>query len=84
MQPKIIERNSFKIVGYEFKTTLRNNAHSHDIPAFWDKCNIEGKEAKLYDTQEVVKHGEYGICVNSNMETDEFSYVLGVEVTDFN
>lgn len=83
MQPKIIERDAFKIVGYEFKTTLRNNAHSRDIPAFWDKCNIEGKETKLYDTQHPPRHGEYGLCVNTNMETDEFSYVLGVEVTDF-
>ncbi len=83
MQPKIVDREAFKIVGYEFKTTLRNNAHSRDIPAFWDKCNIEGKEAKLYETQQPPKHGEYGICVNTNMETDEFSYVLGVEVTDF-
>lgn len=83
MQPKIIIRDAFKIVGYEFKTTLRNNAHSRDIPAFWDKCNIEGKENKLYNTQNTVKHGEYCLCVNTNMETDEFSYILGVEVPDF-
>ncbi|MCQ1530413.1 AraC family transcriptional regulator [Lutispora saccharofermentans] len=84
MEPKIITRDAFKIVGYEFKTTLRNNAHSRDIPAFWDKCNIEGKESKLYATQDVPRHGEYGICVNTNIETDEFSYILGVEVNDFN
>ncbi len=83
MQPKIINRDAFKIVGYEFKTTLRNNAHSRDIPAFWNQCNIEGKEGHLYNTQNPVKHGEYGICVNTNMETDEFSYVLGVEVASF-
>jgi AraC family transcriptional regulator len=83
MQPKIINRDSFKIVGYEFKTTLRNNAHSRDIPAFWDQCNIEGKEAHLYNTQNPPRHGEYGICVNTNMETDEFSYILGIEVTNF-
>jgi AraC family transcriptional regulator len=83
MQPKIINKDSFKIVGYEFKTTLKNNAHSRDIPAFWDKCDLEGKESKLYKTQDPPKHGEYGICINTNMETDEFSYVLGVEVTSF-
>ncbi len=83
MQPKIMQRDAFKIVGYEFKTTLRNNAHSRDIPAFWDQCNIEGKESNLYDTQNPPQHGEYGICVNTNMETDDFSYILGVEVTSF-
>jgi len=84
MQPKIINRNSFKVVGYKFETTLRNNSHSRDIPAFWYQCNLEGKEENLYKTQNPPKHGEYGICVNTNMETDEFSYILGVEVIDFN
>ena len=83
MEPKIVNREAFKIVGYKFDTTLRNNAHSRDIPAFWDKCDIEGKESKLYATQKPPKHGEYGICINTNIDTDEFSYVLGVEVTDF-
>lgn len=84
MEPKIVTRDAFKIVGYEFKTTLRNNAYSRDIPAFWDKCNLEDKESRLYATQDVPRHGEYGICVNTNMENDEFSYVLGVEVINFN
>ncbi|MFL0266634.1 AraC family transcriptional regulator [Candidatus Clostridium radicumherbarum] len=83
MEPKIINKDSFKIVGYKFDTTLKNNAHSKDIPAFWDKCDLEGKESKLYATQKPPKHGEYGICINTNTETDEFSYVLGVEVLSF-
>ena len=83
MEPKILNKDAFKIVGYKFDTTLRNNAHSRDIPAFWEKCDIEGKEAKLYATQNPPRHGEYGICINTNIETDEFSYVLGVEVAAF-
>lgn len=83
MEPKIISKDAFKIVGYEFKTTLRNNAHSRDIPAFWNQCNIENKESKLYATQNPSKHGEYGICINTNIETDEFSYILGIEVSNF-
>lgn len=81
MQPKIIDKDAFKIVGYEFKTTLKNNSHSRDIPAFWNKCNTEGKESMLYKTQNPPKHGEYGICANIN--GDEISYILGVEVTTF-
>lgn len=85
MQPKIIEKDAFKVVGYKFNTTLRNNAHTRDIPSFWDECGFEGKnyESKLYESQQPPKHGEYGICVNTNMETDEFSYIFGVEVTSF-
>jgi len=83
VQPKIIHRESVKVLGYEFKTTLKNKAHSRDIPAFWDQCNIEGKEEQLYRTQNPVRHGEYGICVHNHMEGDEFSYVLGIEVENF-
>jgi AraC family transcriptional regulator len=83
MEPKIINKDAFKIVGYKFDTTLKNNAHSKDIPAFWHKCDTEGKESNLYATQKPPKHGEYGICINTNTETDEFSYVLGVEVLSF-
>ncbi|MBP2027851.1 AraC family transcriptional regulator [Acetoanaerobium pronyense] len=84
IQPKILEREKFKIIGYEFKTTLKDKAHSRDIPAFWDKCNIEGKEKRLYKTQNPIKHGEYGICVKNSIEEDEFSYILGIEVNNFN
>lgn len=83
MQPKIVNRDAFKIVGYELKTTLKNNANTRDIPAFWDKCNIEGKESRLYNTQKPPRHGEYGICVNTDIEAGEFSYILGVEVSSF-
>lgn len=84
MEPKIIEKEAFKVVGYKFETTLKNNAHSRDIPAFWDKCGTGDSEKNLYASQSTVKHGEYGLCVNTNSDSEEFSYVLGVEVTDFN
>ncbi|EQB87685.1 AraC family transcriptional regulator [Clostridium punense] len=83
MEPKIIEKEAFKIIGYRFETTLKNNAHSRDIPAFWDKCGTGDSERNLYASQNTVKHGEYGLCVNTNSDSEEFSYVLGVEVTDF-
>ncbi|QNO15062.1 AraC family transcriptional regulator [Alkalicella caledoniensis] len=83
MQPKITCRDGFKLVGYEFKTTLNNNAHCRDIPAFLHRFETEDKEIKLYETQNPPKHGEYGICTSTNLEKDEFSYILGVEVTNF-
>lgn len=85
MQPKIINKDAVKIVGYKFNTTLRNNAHTRDIPSFWNECGFEGEnyETILYESQPTPRHGEYGICVNTNIETDEFSYIFGVEVTDF-
>lgn len=83
MQPKIAEREGFKVVGYGFKTTLKNNAHCRDIPAFLHSFETEDKEITLYETQKPPKHGEYGIITNTNLENDEFLYILGVEVTSF-
>lgn len=83
MQPKIINKEGFKVVGYGFETTLRENAYCRDTPAFWEKFYIDDKEIKLYETQKPSKHGEYGIFVRTNLDNDEFSYILGVEVTSF-
>jgi AraC family transcriptional regulator len=85
MEPKIIEKDSFKIVGYEFKNNLKNILHTRDIPAFWSQRGLSDGtcETKLYETLKPPKHGEYCICINTNMETDDFSYLLGVGVDDF-
>lgn len=82
-EPKIVAKEAIKIVGYKLETTLKDGAHTKDVPAFWDCCNISGLEANLYKTQKVVKHGEYGICINTGEEAEEFSYVLGVEAQTF-
>lgn len=83
MQPKIIDSNGFKVAGYGFKTTLRNNAHCRDIPAFLHSFETEDKEITLYETQNPPRHGEYGIVTSINLVKDEFLYILGVEVTSF-
>jgi AraC family transcriptional regulator len=85
MEPKIIERDSFKIVGFEFKNNLKNILHTRDIPAFWSQRGLSDGacETKLYSTLKPPKHGEYCICINTNMETDDFSYILGGDREDY-
>lgn len=82
MPPKIIQKGPIKIIGYEFKTTLRAGKSTRDVPAFWSKCEIEGLEQHLYDTQDPVKHGEYGVSI-IDMKNDELSYLIGVEGKTF-
>lgn len=85
MEPKIYERDSIKIVGFEFKNNLKNTLHTRDIPAFWSQRGLSDGacETKLYSILKPTKHGEYCICFNTNMETDDFSYLLGVAVNDY-
>ncbi|MBU3188944.1 AraC family transcriptional regulator [Clostridium bowmanii] len=85
MGPKIIEMPSFKVVGYEFKNNLKNVLRSSDIPAFWAQRGFDDNncEEKLYQQLTPLKHGEYCICINTNMDTDDFSYLMGVGVDNF-
>ncbi len=85
MEPIIIEKPAFKVVGYEFKNNLMDILHTRDIPAFWSRRGLDDGECerKLYSILNPQKHGEYCICINTNMDTDDFSFLLGVEVTDF-
>lgn len=85
MQPKIIEKQSFKVVGYEFKNNMKKTLHTRDIPAFWSQRGLaDGEcERKLYYYLKPPKHGEYCICINANINTDDFSYLLGVAVDNF-
>jgi len=81
LQPKIANVEAFDVVGYAFDTALEGNVHTKDIPAFWDKCNIEGKEKHLYETQPNPRHGEFGICIKKSEDLEHFSYLLGIEVS---
>lgn len=79
MQPKIIEKPNFKVVGYEFKNNMKNTLHTRDIPAFWAQRGLtDGTcETKLYKYLNPPKHGEYCICINADIYLDNFSYLLG-------
>lgn len=85
MEPKIIDIPSFKVVGYEFKNNLKNVLRSSDIPAFWSQRGLDDGscETKLYKQLNPPKHGEYCICINANVNTDDFSYLLAVGVDNF-
>lgn len=78
MEPKIVTKPSFKVAGYEFKTNLENKRSEREIPAFWNRFEIEEWESKLYEKVNPINHGEYAVCFPPNMSTGEFKYMLGV------
>lgn len=79
MEPKIVVKPEFSIVGYEFKTSLENRRNEREIPAFWNRFEIEGWESILYKDVKPLEHGEYAVCFPPNMKTGEFKYMLGVK-----
>jgi len=78
MEPKIIIKESFKIIGYELRTTIENGENFKKIPEFWTyytKNNLSGKIPFKKN-----KNIELGICCDSDKQNHTFSYIIGFEV----
>jgi AraC family transcriptional regulator len=84
MEPKILTKPSFKAAGFEFETSLESQRNEREIPAFWERFEIEQWESKLYKEVKPSVHGEFAVCFPPNMETGKFRYLLGVNAENYN
>jgi AraC family transcriptional regulator len=82
VEPKIITRPTVRIAGYELHTTCRDGKNLEEIPAFWQSL-IPDKLTRLHSTLPAVAHNEYGICFPPDSTTGDFSYVVALEVPDY-
>ncbi|MGL4737747.1 MAG: AraC family transcriptional regulator [Cellulosilyticaceae bacterium] len=82
MEPKIIQKESFKVAGYGIKTNISGTNFTKDIASFWGNYEGENLESKMYEILNPPKHGEVGLCV-PNSGNGEVTYLLGVIVEDF-
>lgn len=78
MEPKIVSKASFKVAGYRFGTSHENGRSEREIPAFWERFEIEDWENRLYKVVKPSLHGEYAVCFPPDMDTGRFQYMLGV------
>lgn len=78
MEPKIVTKPAFKVAGYKFETSHESGRNVREIPAFWERFEIENWESKLYREVKPEVHGEYAVCFPPDIETGEFQYMLGV------
>lgn len=82
VEPKIVTKPACKIAGYELKTTTRDGKNMEEIPAFWASVMPE-KLSVLHKQLHVVHHNELGACLPPDMTTGDFSYIIAVEVHDY-
>lgn len=82
MNPQIVTKKPFTIVGFTSRHTLPEVRYTHDIPAYWDNVNMDYAQqlTVLHDTFSGSKHCEYGVCYDTDIKTSEFTYLLGVGV----
>jgi AraC family transcriptional regulator len=82
VEPKIVTKPASKIAGYELKTTSREGKNLQEIPVFWDSMTPE-KFAVLHKQLHAVHHNDLGVCFPADSTTGDFSYVVAVEVYDY-
>lgn len=85
MKYRIVEKESFKIIGRELRVRNDNGDNYKLVPEFWDKCKNEGVWEELERLPRVLINGE-GACLGMSMDFDginTFSYLICVEVSNF-
>jgi AraC family transcriptional regulator len=82
VEPKIVVKPASKIAGYELQTTCRDGKNFQEIPAFWGSMTPE-KINVLVDELHSANHNLLGICLPQDKITSNFSYVIAVEVNDY-
>ena len=77
MEPKIIIKEAFPIIGIELKTTTRGGKNFVEIPQFWENVLQQGQINNIPDK----KHPDtvLGICMDFGTD-GVFSYIIGTEV----
>jgi len=73
MDPKIVEREGFTVVGMPYHGKNEND----EIPQMWGAFGPQIQEIKDVANPSVC----YGICDNMDPNTGEFDYIAGLEVS---
>ncbi len=76
MKYKIVERQAFKVVGKNLRTTQEQNMKEGSIPKFWGKCNTDGTVAGLCRLEP--DKPLLGVC-HGDAPDGSFSYLVGLE-----
>lgn len=82
MQPKVVFRPSCKIAGFELQTAA-DGSNTREIPAFWDRYFAENWCSVLHQEISPGSHADLGVCFPADAATGRFSYVIGVEVENY-
>ncbi|MBS4212826.1 AraC family transcriptional regulator [Neobacillus rhizophilus] len=80
MEPKLVTKPAFHIIGYELKTKNEDGQNNKDIPEFWQQYMRNQLGANIPDP--IHENVELGICTDFNPETGEFVYLIGMEVKE--
>lgn len=84
MNYKIVEKESFKIIGRELRVRNDNGDNLRLIPLFWERCHKEGMWQEVERMPNVINKDEQA-CMGMCMDfygINTFSYLICVEVSN--
>ncbi|PQP81102.1 hypothetical protein C0Q44_21930 [Paenibacillus sp. PCH8] len=74
--PRLITREPYWIIGYEYKTNLNDDQHYAEIPGFYQEFGMEQKFMKI--PERVRPDMAYGVACHFE-EEGAFSFIVGEE-----
>ncbi|WP_459500672.1 AraC family transcriptional regulator [Bacillus sp. C1] len=83
MEFRIEKKPVFHVAGYELKTSSKEGKNQKEIPAFWDHYLQNDLANNISNRKHTDQYVELGMCTDFNLETGDFTYIIGMEVTDF-
>ncbi|MGE7837466.1 effector binding domain-containing protein [Viridibacillus arvi] len=81
MEYKIVERDSFQVVGINREFSLKNDENIKGIPVFWDEINAKGTDEVLFKLNNGEITGVLGVCVDKRetQSAEKVDYWIGTE-----
>lgn len=79
MRYKIVERESFQIIGIQKEFSLQNEENQIGIPKMWDEVNSNGTDEKLFTLNNGDIQGALGVCVHDQKDIDIMTYWIATE-----
>ncbi|KRE66113.1 AraC family transcriptional regulator [Paenibacillus sp. Soil750] len=74
---------SFKLIGYELKTSCKEGQNHRDIPLFWQKYMQEALGQHIPNRVHTGVPVEIGVCADFDLESGDLTYIIGMEATSF-
>ncbi|WP_096186568.1 AraC family transcriptional regulator [Evansella halocellulosilytica] len=81
MKYRIVERESFQVVGIKREFSCINGENLREIPKFWNAAHKEGTDEALFKLNSGNIKGVLGVCVDKSAKSngDEIEYWIATE-----
>ncbi|MGR3763189.1 GyrI-like domain-containing protein [Rossellomorea sp. NS-SX7] len=80
MDYRIVERESFKVIGKGTEIKTSNGENNKEIPTFWSEVTASG------EGDEICRYAEngdlMGVCMEFNHASETFTYFIGAETAE--